>query len=138
MNTLAPYEGPLNIVTHGQDNCVGDACPTITTLPFDNAGELGCYIVAPNSQSEDPNIGLAQQLAAFTLNALHFMGSVDTTFFFMGTQYVASDLIAAAAAAWESGSASDVQFYQNLLDAINNAGTVQVILPVPCPVVYAS
>ena len=136
LNTLAPYSGALNIVTHGQDNCVRDACPTITTLPFDNAGELGCYIVAPNSQSEDPNIGLAQQLAAFTLNALHFMGDVNTTFFFMGTQYVASDVINAAAAAWESGSATDVQFYQNLLDAMNNAGTVPVILPEPCPVVY--
>ena len=75
-------------------------------------------------------------MAAFTLNALHFMGGVDTTFFFMGTKRVASDLINAAAAAWESGSATDGQFYQNLLDAMNNAGTVPVILPEPCPVVY--
>ena len=146
LNTLAPYQGPLDIFTHGQDNCVGEHCPTITTLPFNNAGELGCYIVAPNSQPEDPNIGLAQQLAAFTLNALHFMGDVNTCFWFnsdpndpgMGTKYVASDLIALAVTAWESDNAEDIQFYQNLLDAINNAGTVVVIEPTPCPVEYSS
>ena len=56
----------------------------------------------------------------------------------MVTQYVAIDVFNAPATVWLSGTASDVQFYQTLLDAMNNAGTVQVLLPEPCPVSYAS
>ena len=134
------------MATNGHDNCVGEACPAATVLPFDDdnvndsaSGELGCYIVAFNSQ--DPRLQLAQQLAAFTLNALTWLPSLDSVPLFDGNTLTAQEIIDAAEAAW-CGDPLDpedfalMQFWKNFLDAINNAGTVDFVAGAPCEIVY--
>lgn len=113
----------------GQDNCLGEACDDVE-LPFDDASELGCYIVAPNSQ--DPCLGLAQQLCAFVLNMLDECGSMEVGLPDIGMS--AGEIIEAAIEAWSTGV--DVAYWQTLLDGLNNAGTITYIAAEPCPIVY--
>lgn len=132
LNTLAPYASGT-ISTNGTDNCGGIKCPDVTTLSFDMVNELGCYIVAPNSQPTYPNIGLAQQLAAFILNMRHGSAS-GSSIVESGDAYPVQDVISAAITAWSTGV--NVTYWQLKLDTWNNAGTVTVIMDVPCEVIY--
>jgi hypothetical protein len=130
---LAPYmTGTVN--TTGQDNCGGVHCPDSVSLPLSSVNELGCYIVAPNSQ--DDRLGLAQQLMAFILNCRHGLDSFDASLILpYNTIYNAQDLIDDAINAWETGQ--DVAFYQDLLDSINNMEDgIDYTSGQPCPVVY--
>ena len=131
LNSLPPYAGGA-YNTNGQDNCGGVACPNLTGLPFDSVNELGCYIVAPNSQDE--GIGLAQQLAAFILNVRHWMDSADSVLVLPGGNLSAQDIIDAAVLAWVTGN--DVSYWQSFLDGLNNAGTLEYISSSPCDVSY--
>ena len=131
LNSLAPYASG-SIATGGTDNCSGTPCPDVTALPLDTVNELGCYIVASNSQPTYPNIGLAQQLAAFILNMRHGESLYATII--DGSQYSVQDVISAAILAWQTGN--NVSYWQPKLDAWNNAGTLDVIMDVPCEVAY--
>jgi hypothetical protein len=133
LSVLAPYKSGT-IITKGQDNCGGLACPESVALPLDTVNALGCYIVAPNGQ--DSKLGLAQQLMAFILNCRHGLDSFGATLILPdGTSYNVQDLIDSAVSAWQAGQ--DVTLYQGLLDSINNMESgVDCILGSPCPVVY--
>lgn len=133
LNGLAPYISG-SIETGGMDNCAGVKCPAITNHPLDSPNELGCMIVASNSQSTYPHIGLSQQLAAFVMNCRHWMGSMNSIIVLPGGNMSAQQIIDAAVSAWVSGA--NVSYWQSKLDALNNAGYVDIINGVPCAVNY--
>ena len=101
-------------------------------MPLASANELGCYIVAPNSQ--DDRIGLTQQLMAFILNCRHGLDSFDAALILdIGTLGV-QDIIDEAVVAWQTGEGVD--FWQQELDAINNTALVDFISASPCSITY--
>jgi hypothetical protein len=145
LRTLAPFHFPdtptpdaAKVDTGGIDNCEDSPvhCPDVTVLPFntDASGisEVGCFIVARNSQTYYSRIGLAQQLLAFVLNMRHWGDVGGTVMSSCGASILVQDLIQAAVAAWETGT--DANVYQTLLTCLNESGTVQIIPETPCPV----
>ncbi|MCX5769342.1 MAG: hypothetical protein NTZ09_03590, partial [Candidatus Hydrogenedentes bacterium] len=128
LNELAPYITGF-VDAHGEDNCLGEACGDVY-LPFNSPSELGCYIVAPNSQNGC--LGLAQQLCAFVLNMLDQCGSMDVYLIDVGMS--SEDIIDAAICAWQTGI--DVGYWQTFIDELNNSGIVSYISDEPCPIVY--
>ena len=129
LNALAPFMSGT-IYTRGMDNCTGERCQNVV-LPFDSASELGCYIVAPNSQNG--RLGLAQQLAAFTLNCLNETGSLDL--YFCELDMTAEEIVEEAVEAWECGYG--VKYWQCLLDLLNNTEEIETISPEPCKIDYS-
>jgi len=128
LNALAPFMSGT-VYTRGTNNCTGGRCGAVT-LPFDSASELGCYIVAPNSQ--DWRLGMAQQLAAFVLNVVNETGSLDL--YFCDLDMTAQEIVDDAVEAWQCGFG--VKYWQCVLDLLNNAEEIETVSPEPCPIVY--
>ena len=146
LNGLAPYSSPSSYFGAGDEPFNGKfadganvAAAFNTKVLLAPAGstlaEISQFLVDRNANG-DPREQLAQQLLAFILNVAHrlpgagiFIQVPD------GTWATAQSIIDGALSAW-SGGIPDQNSTAVLLDQLNNNGTLEYILPTPCPVIY--
>jgi hypothetical protein len=94
--------------------------------------EISRFLVDTNAGA-DPREQLAQQLLAFIFNTRNYLGSTDVAVELPdGTFATAGELIDAAIAAWESGTADEQHELQALLDGFNNNDAVEFVPATPC------
>jgi hypothetical protein len=151
VNGLAPYISASSYFEAGDEpfdghfsdgRCVAPAYNNdkITDGIIDGAGEckpkaeVSHFLVDSNANG-DPREQLAQQLLAFIFNVRHRLDDESAVILQPSLwEGPASDLIAAAIAAWSSGDANLQNYYKNKLVGLNerecNPG-VEYILPLP-------
>jgi len=136
VNTLAVYSGLTEYWNSGPFD--GTWVPINSGNYFGTGAwaEISDYLTSPVSASP-ARFQLAQQLLAFIFNARHELDNSGATIQLPnGTWVSASSLISQAIALWQSGSDTDRNAMETLLDGLNNSSAVSFICYNPCPVVY--
>jgi hypothetical protein len=150
-NGLLPYADPSSYFDDGDepfdgffqngdpvDAAIGDGIwQGVPVAPEGTPrAEVSQFLVDANAGG-DPREQLAQQLLAFIFNARNRLGDVSVVITSCdGTTIAASDLIADAIDAWESGTAEEQNAMASLLDCLNNSLAVPFIHYDPCDVSY--
>jgi hypothetical protein len=150
VNGLAPYISPSSYFGAGDEPFDGkfEDGTDVAEAFKDNNGtdsvapagtwqaEVSHFLIDANAGG-DPREQLAQQLLAFIFNANYRLDDPGAVIELPdGTMTSASALIAAAIAAWESGTAEDQNAIKDVLDTLNNSDAVKFVKYDPCPVVY--
>ena len=148
VNGLLPYSAPSDYFGAGDEPFDGyyeDGTPVAaskgilgdTIAPAGSwQAEVSQFLVDANAGG-DPREQLAQQLLAFIFNTQHRLDDPAATIELPdGTLVSASDLIDAAIAAWSTGTATEQNNMQQLLNSLNESDAVPFIHYYPCPVVY--
>ncbi len=151
VNTLDPYDDPTTYFGDGDepfDGIFEDGNPVapaigdgiwqgIEVAPEGSSrAEVSQFLVDPNAGG-DPREQLAQQLLAFIFNVRNRLDDPNAVIELPdGTWTSAQSVIDAAIAAWYSPDTADDQYWEPILDALNNSDAVPFIHYYPCPVVY--
>jgi len=152
INGLAPYAAASSYFEEGDEPFDGYFSDGFTPVPAAykvkedgsteeiwGAGtcqaEISQFLVGANAGG-DPREQLAQQLLAFILNVRHRLGGDGAVQLPDGSFKLASELIAEAIAAWSTGTASEQNQMQELLNALNESDALPYIFYEPCEVIY--
>lgn len=148
VNLLDPYDDPTSYFGDGDEPFDGqfeDGTPVAPAFndygdPIWGAGtmqaEISLFLVDDNAGGGGGDQEqLAQQLLAFIFNTEYRLGGDGAIQLSDGSFVLASDLIAQAIAAWQSGTPEEMEAMKTLLDGFNNNDAVVFIPedPAYCP-----